>query len=188
MVHLIKFVAAMLCMVIVFFTAAGFLQPCVGQAAVKKSSHRILPAATATPSYLNALKGRWARCRPATNEKGEALKKGEILSFQDLYSQKSALSFEWTVASASDKDCKKIVREHRIRFECEAMSLDLLSCRQVAADDRKKRGPWLPAQSLNADPLSMKLSIDKKDPSHLSLKILSDETEETETIDLTPKD
>lgn len=144
------------------------------------------PKATPKPTMLDLLKGDWTACRPAINEAGEALKTGG--SLQDRYGQTGPLTYTQTIASASDKECKKITSETRTSFECDELTPDLLTCKTSKREERKAGGKWKTTPMLDhagtPNHYTIKLSITAKDADTVELSITSDESEERESFEL----
>lgn len=158
--------------------------------ATKKSKAKVAakPKPTPKPTMLDLMKGDWTSCRPAINETGEALKEGPVLSFQDRYSQTAPLAYAQVIASASDKECKKITNETRTSFECDEMSAELLTCKTTKREERKAGGKWkttpMADHAGGSNHFTIKLNVTMKDQDTVELNVTSDESEERETFEL----
>ena len=143
---------------------------------------------------LELLKGGWSRCRLAVNEAGEAATVGGARSFEDRYEQSGPTGFAWIVARSADKKCSSLRSESRSKFECEALTADVLQCKRMSMAERRVPGEWVEQKPAVAGELalSLKVTIQKKDGGSntskadaITMRVASDEAEESETFSLT---
>lgn len=156
-----------------------------GAAKSKKKTAAAKP--TPKPSMLDGLKGNWIACRPSTNEMGEPLKSGPTLSLQDIYSQTSSNTYTWTVAAASDYDCKKIVSETRTTFDCAEMTPEMMNCQTTKREVRQPKGKWVPIAMVDHtgkdNSYTIKLTVAPQEGGEtVEISITSDESEARETF------
>jgi hypothetical protein len=158
------------------------------------------------PHYdlLRPMSGRWIRCRKNGNESTPGSASG---STQDLYSSSDRSHFSHTIARSSDGECKTLLSEVRTSYECAVSSKQTLSCKALKTETKTGSGAWLPVKLSDSDLKGSTLKVSfvglssarpnkkahlkadegaerRTDGRKLELRIVSDATSESESIQL----